>query len=103
MVKIQEKTDINDNESKIQRTIQVATVAVIIKKIHHHVRYTRNQTKKRKIQRQRSTRASQYLFCSEIKDPILNIITPQNDTIDTLLQFLDGNNYKQIFKEIFKC
>ena len=32
MVKIQEKTDINDNESKIQRTIQVATVAVIIKK-----------------------------------------------------------------------
>ena len=32
MVKIQEKTDINDNESKIQRTIQVATIAVIIKK-----------------------------------------------------------------------
>lgn len=38
----------------------------------------------------------------KLKYPTLKLITPQNDIIDTFLQFSEESHYSKIFNKIFK-
>ena len=86
----------------MQRTIQIATAAVIVNK-----RITTPVTLQIRPNKGSSNVnvavAHRNIFSAmKLKDPTLKIITPQNDIIDTLLQFPEGNDYLKTFSKIIK-
>ena len=86
----------------MQRTIQIATAAVIVNK-----RITTPVTLQIRPNKGSSNVnvavAHRNIFSAmKLKDPTLKIITPQNDIIDTLLQFPEGNDYTKTFTKIIK-
>ena len=100
MAKSPENEENNDNT--MQRTIQIATAAVIVNK-----RITTPVTLQIRPNKGSSNVnvavAHRNIFSAmKLKDPTLKIITPQNDIIDTLLQFPEGSDYLKTFSKIIK-
>ena len=93
----------NEDDANNQRTIQLASAAVIVNKQittlvileirPNQGRYILNVIK-----------AHCNIFTAmEVNDPALKIVTSQNATIDTLLQFPEGKEYKSTFSDMIKC
>ena len=86
----------------MQRTIQIVTTTVIVNK-----RITTLVTLQFQPNKGSSnvnvTVAHRNIFSAlKLKTPTLKIIAPQNNGIDTLLTFSDGNGYTKTFTKIFK-
>ena len=100
MAKTPENTDIIDDSTPMQRTTQIATTSVIVNKctsVTLQIRPNKGSSNVNVVI------AHSYIFSAlKIKDPTLKLISPQNDIIDTLLQFPEVTNYTQIFTKIFK-
>ena len=98
-----ENTNIVDDEAPMQRTIQIATAAIIVNKLvtTHVTLEIRPNKGNSNITVALAHR--NIFFAIRVKDYTLKIVTPQNDIIDTLFHFPDESNYTKIFKKIFKC
>ena len=100
MAKTPENEENDDNT--MQRTIKIATAVVIINK-----RITTPVTLQIRPNKGSSSVnvavAHRNIFSAmKLKDPTLKIITPQDDIIDTLLQFPEGTDYTETFTKIIK-
>ena len=91
MAKSPESTKDNDNDTKPDRILQLATTSVIINK-----RITTPVTLEL-----RPTHSSSDL-AMKMKDPTLKLISNKT-VINTELQFPEGNDYTNVFTKIIKC
>ena len=102
MAKALENSKVNDDNTKLDRTLQLATPSVIVNK-----RITTPVTLELRITHGSSNlnvaRAHRNIFISiKMKDPTLKI-TSNETVIDTELQFPDGNDYTNVFTKLIKC
>ena len=102
MVKSPENTKVNDDDTKLDRTLQLATTSVIVNKrittpvtIELKPTYVSSNLNVARVHRN-------IFIPMKIKDPTLKIFSNEI-VIDTELQFPDGNDYTNVFTKLIKC
>ena len=102
MAKSPESVKDNDDDTKPDRTLQLATTSVIVNKrittpVTLELRPTHGSSNLNVAKAHRNI-----FIAMKMKDPTLKLIS--NETvIDTELQFPEGNDYTNVFTKIIKC